>query len=221
MTVVGIVLGSLALLVAIALMPWLTVRGRVGPEGVEMELRYLWGRIRIPSERATSSTPRSEDEAPDAGSDTNDAETEPDSDGRSAGNVRDWLVLIPDGLKAVVAGLHYLLRRTRIERLRVAGTIGTDDPSESGIAVGAIHALHGSLGPWARAIDLSIEPDFETERTAIVAEGAVHVRVGTLLATPLVMLWHLPKRKMWRAWRAGRRRQSSSRSARERTASLT
>lgn len=209
MIVVGIVLGSLALLVAVALAQWLTVRGRVGPEGAALEVRYLWVRVRIPSEREMSKTQRRESDA-----------EESESKRRSGGNARDWLVLIPEGLQAVVASLRYLLRRTRIERLRVTGTIGTDDPSETGMAVGAIHALHGALGPWAHAVDLAIEPDFEAERTTIVVEGAIRVRVGVLLATPLVVLWHLPKRKMWRAWRAGRRHKGSSRSARERTAGL-
>lgn len=213
MWILGVVLGILALLLVVALSGRITVTGEIGTERRAVRIRYLLFTFRIPSkEKADAETPRDE-------SDPDKDEEKPDKkkSRRKGGGELAWLRLLPDGLQALKHGLGYLFRRLRIDDLRVSGRIGTDDPADTGMLMGMIYALYGSLQPWSRAVELAIAPNFDEEEYTISLRGRVSVRLGVLAAMPLVVLRHLPKRKIWRTWRQQRRRrhhQESSRNAR-------
>mgnify|MGYP006278145449 CR=1 FL=1 len=200
MLILGTILGSLLALLAFALSRWITVTGELGPARREIRIQYLVFTFRIPSQ-AQADAERPRDEADD-----DEAEPAKEKPTKRRGSALDWLKLIPEGLQVLKQGLIYLVRRLRIYDLRVSGTIGTDDPADTGMLIGAIYALYGALQPWSRPVELTIAPDFEAEVYAISLRGRVSVRLGVLVAMPLVMLWHLPKRKIWRTWRKQRRK---------------
>lgn len=211
MWILGVVLGTLALLLVIALSGRITVTGEVGTERRAVRIRYLFFTFRVPSERQ-SEAKRARDESEDEAT-----KAEPGKTQKKGGDALAWLRLLPDGLQALKHGLGYLFRRLRIDDLRVSGRIGTDDPADTGMLMGMIYALYGSLQPWSRAVEMAIAPNFDEEEYTISLRGCVSVRLGVLAAMPLVVLRHLPKRKIWRTWRQQRRRrhhQESSRNAR-------
>jgi len=211
MVILGIVVVILVVLLAFALSRWLTVTGELGPERREVCVEYLVFTFRFPSERGAKGK-RSRDKSADA-----DGEPSKKKSQATRGSTVDWLKLAPEGLQALQRGLIYLLRRVRIDNLRIAGTVGTEDPADTGMLIGAIYAAYGALQPWSRPIELTIAPDFDEEGCAISFRGRVSVRLGVLIGMPFVVLRHLPKRKIWRTWRKQRRKRhhhESSRNAR-------
>jgi len=202
MLILAIVLGSLLALLAFALSRWITITGEIGPDRREVRIQYLFVTVRVPSEKDADAEQDQDREE----SIEDDEEPEKETSKKKSGGALDWLKLLPEGLHALKRGLIYLFRRLRIYDLHIAGTIGTDDPADTGMLIGAIYAVYGSLQPWSRSIELAIAPDFDEERMAIQARGRVSVRLGVLVGMPLVILWHLPKRKIWRTWRTQRRR---------------
>jgi hypothetical protein len=208
MITLGIVVGVLLVGLAFALSRWITVTGELGPERREVRVKYLSFTFRIPSGKEADGK-SSRDRSDDADGEPTKKEAK-----KKRGSSVDWLKLLPDGLQALQSGLIYLLRRLRIDNLRISGTVGTDDPADTGMLIGAIYAVYGALQPWSRPIELSVAPNFEEEVYAISLRGRVSVRLGVLIGMPLVVLWHLPKRRIWRTWRAQRRRRPSQQASR-------
>ncbi len=212
MITLGIVVGLLMVGLAFALSRWITVTGELGPERREVRVAYLGFTFRVPSGKPADAR-QSRRKSEDAGDGPSKQKAK-----TKRGGAMDWLKLLPDGLQGLKRGLVYLLRRLRIDELRIWGTVGTDDPADTGMLIGAIYAVYGALQPWSRPIELTVAPDFDGAVHAIRLRGRVSVRLGVLIGMPLVVLWHLPKRRIWRTWRAQRRRRhhhESSRNARE------
>lgn len=208
MLMVGIVLGIFALLLVVALSGRITVTGEIGTERRAVRIRYLLFTFRIPSEeKADAENLRDEP-------DKDEKTPEKERSKKKGGGALAWLKLLPEGIQALKHGLVYLFGRLRIDDLRISGTIGSDDPADTGMLIGAIYAVYGALQPWSRRVDLAIAPSFEAERFDVSARGRLSVRLGVLLGMPLVVLWHLPKRKIWRTWRAQRRKRTSQQSSR-------
>lgn len=212
MIILGIGLGIVVAALAFALSRWITVTGEIGPERREFRIRYLGFTFRPSHTKRTKVNVATTSDRPDEA-----AEREAARSKRTDARALDRLKLIPESLLALKSALSYLVKRLRIDELRVSGTVGTDDPAETGTLIGAIYAVYGALQPWSRNVELSIRPDFEAGDSAVQARGRVSVRLGTVIGLFVVLLWHLPKRRIWRTWRAqrwGRRHLRASRHAR-------
>lgn len=196
--ITGIILGSLVLLSALALGQRLSIRAVWGPDHRSIDVRYLLLRFRAPGrgKKVKKKRKRAKEKA-----------------WKRRKGTLGWLKLAPELLQAGGRGLKFLLRHSELRRLRLEGSVGSEDPALAGVLWGTIQTAYGTLGPWGSKIELAVAPDFDEGKThlKIDAEGAM--RLGTLLATAVVILWHLPKRKLWRLLREQRRRKKAPRRA--------
>ena len=124
-----------------------------------------------------------------------------------------WLKLAPELLQAGGRGLKFLLRHSELRHLRLEGSVGTEDPAATGVLWGTIQAVYGALGPWGAKLELAVAPDFDEGKTSLKIDAEGAVRLWTLVVTAAVILWHLPKRKLWRLLREQRRMEKASRRA--------
>ena len=186
--ITGIILGSLAVFLAVALYQRVWIDVSVGHADRSIDVRYLFFHLR-PLKRARKERKKRARE----------------------GNALGWLKLIPDLLRAVGKGLRIISRHGEIRSLRIAGRLGTGNAATTGILFGAIQAFRRAFGRSVSRLELDITPDFEEGKTRLALEAEGTVRLGVLLAVPFVVLWHLPKRKLWRLLRKGRRRKAPGR----------
>jgi len=192
--ITGIVLGSLILLLALALYQRVWIEVSLGSARRSIEVRYLLFHFRMPRKRRKGEKKKAEKKKR-----------------KGHGGALDWLRLAPEILRASGKGLKFLFRHGEIRSFRIEGSLGTGDVATTGILFGAIQAFLGALGRLASRLELDITPDFEEGKTRLSLEVEGAVRLGTLLAVPFIVLWYLPKRKLWRLLRKGRRRKASGR----------
>lgn len=188
--ILGIVMGSLFLLCTLALSQRVRITLAWEPGTRSVEIRYAFLRFRIPrhKERAKRKKRRRAKRI-----------------GRRS--TLQWLKLVPELVEAVWKGLKFLLRRSELRRMVIEGSVGAGDPAMTGILWGEIQAAYGVRE--LRVLELAIVPDFAdgTTNLRLDAEGAV--RLGAILTSAVVVLWRLPKRKLWRLLRERRRRKAS------------
>jgi len=190
--IAGIVLGSLAVFFAVALYQRVWIDVSFGLARRSIEVRYLFFRFRVPKRRRKG-------------------EEEKEKKRKGSGGALGWLRLAPEILRASGKGLKFLFRHGEIRSLQIEGSLGTGNVATTGILFGAIQAFRGALGRLASRLELDITPDFEEGKTGLALEVEGAVRLGTLLVVPFIVLWYLPKRKLWRLLRKGRRRKASGR----------
>ncbi|HAF70123.1 MAG: hypothetical protein XD60_0055 [Acetothermia bacterium 64_32] len=186
---VGIVLGALLVLCLLALGQRVRIALLWGPKGRSVKVRYSFLRFQVPKHKERG---------------------RPKKGRRRRETGGHWLKLAPELLRAGWKGFEFSLRHCELGRLRVDGKVGGDDPVVTGILWGAIRGAHGALWPWGHKMELAVRPDFDGGGTSIEIHVEGAVRLGTILAAAAVVLWHLPKRKLWRLLREQRRARKAS-----------
>jgi len=180
-----------------------------GPDGPSVRLRYLmihW--------RSGKRSPSDPDSMSPGGAAAGKKERRKARKRRRAPGRKRWRVswrrliaLFPEAASAVWKSGGFLVRRCRIEHLRIEGPIGTSDPAVTGMLWGAVSAAQEGI--LATGVGRSrLWPDFGEGRTQITVDATLSVAAGSLLATPLLLVWHLPKRELWRAVRWERLRRT-------------
>lgn len=195
--ITGIILGSLALFCTLALYQRVWIKVVWGPDRRATEVRYLFLRFRAPRRhRKVKKAKKAKKERK-----------------RWRRGALGWLKLAPELLQAGDKGLRFLLRHSELRHLRLEGSVGTEDAATTGILWGTIWAAHGAIGPWDSRVELAVAPDFDEGNTSLKIDAEGAVRLWALLATAVVILWHLPKRKLWRLLREQRRMKKAARRA--------
>ncbi len=180
----------MALLCGLALCQRLWIKVVWGPALRSIELHYLLLHLRTPRERRKAKKKKKRKM-------------------RRTGTL-GWLKLAPELLQASSKGLKFLLRHSELRHLRLEGSVGTEDVALTGILWGTIRATHGALGPRGSKLELAVTPDFPEGKTSLTLDAEGAVRLGALLATAAIIVWYLPKRKIWRLLREQRRIKKTS-----------
>jgi len=186
--IAGVVLGILFLLLVLALHQRVWIKIVCGPDGQSIEVRYLLLRLRGPRRHRKRKEKRK----------------------RRKTSVAQLATLGPELLRALGKGLGFLIRHSQLRHLRLEGTIGTQDPASTGILWGSIQAFHGLLRPWASKFELAIAPDFVEGRVWLTLDAEGAMRMAVILATMTIILWYIPKRRLWSLLRDQRRKAKKS-----------
>lgn len=173
-----------------------------GPDGRSIRLRYLM--IRLGSDRRpaskTEAAARREAAARKKEKKARKKRRDPSGRRRWRASWPRLIALLPEATAAVWKSVGFLVRRCRIEHLRIEGPIGTSDPALTGMLWGAVAPVQEAV----LALGLGqarLWPEFVDGRTELTFDATLSVAAGSLVATPLVLVWHLPKRRLWRAVR--------------------
>lgn len=186
--IAGVVLGILFLLLVLALHQRVWIKVVWGPDGRSIEVRYLLLHLRGPRRHRKRKEKRK----------------------RRKTSVLQWVRLAPELLRALGKGLGFLIRHSQLRHLRLEGTIGTQDPASTGILWGSIQAFHGLLRLWASKFELAIAPDFVEGRVRLTLDAEGAMRMAVILATMTIILWYIPKRRLWSLLRDQRRKAKKS-----------
>jgi len=117
---------------------------------------------------------------------------------------------VPELLRALGKGLGFLIIHSQLRHLRLEGTIGTEDPASTGILCGSIEAFCRLLWLSVPGFELAIAPDFVEQRVLLTLDAKIVMRLAVILATITVVLWHMPKRRLWSLLRDQRRKAKKS-----------
>ena len=186
--IAGVVLGSLFLLLVLALHQRVWIRVVWAPDGRSIEARYLFLRLRGPRRHR---------------------KREKKQKVRKTSVLR-WVRLVPELLRALGKGLGFLVRHSQLRHLRLEGTIGTEDPASTGILCGSIEAFCGLLRLLVPGVELAIAPDFVEERVSLTLDAKIAMRMAVILTTITIVLWYMPKRRLWNLSRDQRRKAKKS-----------
>lgn len=177
----SIFLGSLALLGILALWQRVWIRVIWGSAGKIVNVSYLTVHFRMPQEPKKKQKRKQ-----------NKKQKESRVDGIG------WLDLAPELLQAVSRGATFLLRHSELRYLRLEGTIGLKDVAATGMLWGIIQAADEILRLCRTNFELAVTPTFEMEETSLTFGMEGTVRLVVFLTTTIVILWHLPRQKLWR-----------------------
>ncbi len=192
--IAGVVLGSLFLLLVLALHQRVWIRVVWGPDSRSIEVRYVLLRLRGPRKHRKREEKRK----------------------RRKTSFLQWVRLVPELLRALGKGLGFLIRHSQLRHLRLEGTIGTEDPATTGIVWGSIQAFRGLL-PCASKLELTIAPDFVEQRISVTLDVEGVVRMAVVLTTITIVLWYIPKRRFWSLLRDQSRKAKKSTSSHARS----
>jgi hypothetical protein len=184
----AIVLGSVVLIFGLALYQPIWIRIKWGGQEKLLHVRYLILNFRRPKERKKSKPKKKE------------------KDRQSWINILDWIKLAPELIKEIGKGLRILFRYSEIRHLRIDGALGTDEVDMTGFLWGITQAFFGTLKLWIPKLEMNIYPNFTKEKTALNLDAQISTRMGGLLTSTAVILWHIPKRKLWRVIRKQRKK---------------
>jgi len=183
-----VVAGSLCLLLVLALYQGVWIRVVWTPDGRWIEVRYLFLRFRRPRKHQESEEKQK----------------------RGKGSVLGWVRLAPELLHALSKGLSFLIRHSQLWHLRLEGTIGTEDPASTAILCGSVKAFCGLLRSWVPFFELAITPGFVEHRVSLTLDAKIVMRMAVILTTIAIVLWHMPKRRLWNLLRDRRRQVKKS-----------
>ena len=124
--------------------------------------------------------------------------------------VARFIELAPDLMRAAGRGLRFLLRRIRLDCIRISGTLEGSDPAETGIACGLIVGLVALIETRTPAAHVAVNPGFMGEGTHVWIEGEASVQIATLVALPFIIFFLLPKKALVQFAIENLRRQSWS-----------
>jgi len=94
--------------------------------------------------------------------------------------------------------IKFLGRHGRVAELELWGRIGTGDPYLTGTLTGLIEALKGVLTQSFSSARVEVQPEFEEEKLELAGIFGVEIRIIQLFVLLILILWKLPKRKIWK-----------------------
>ena len=194
--IAGIVLGSLALLSILAL--WQRVWFRViwGSAGKIVDVSYLVIHFRLPQGAGRKNKKEKRRK--------NKKKRE-----RPKMDALGWVELAPELLQATSRGSKFLLYHSELRHLRLEGDIGLEDVANTGTLWGTVQAVYWILQPWRANFELAVTPAFDAESTSLTLGAEGTVRLAILFAATAIILWNLPKQKLWQLLREQRYRQNN------------
>lgn len=95
----------------------------------------------------------------------------------------------PPVLRAALRAGLCLLRRLRLEQLRVHGTLATGNAAATALLCGLAEAVQAACTPLNGLVDLRIQPDFSRSSSDLEASGMIGLRVGHIICAALIFLW--------------------------------
>jgi hypothetical protein len=104
-----------------------------------------------------------------------------------------FIEMMPGLIHGANRGLRFLLKRIRLDRCAISGTLEGSDPAETGILFALLYALVDLLETRISKLQVAVVPEFMHGGTRLWFEGEASTRTGTLVALPFVVLFHLPK----------------------------
>lgn len=122
-------------------------------------------------------------------------------DGKKKDKVKngiDFLRMGPDITGLIKDIIKFLGRHGRVARLELWGRIGTGDPALTGTLTGLIEALKGVLAQSFSSARVEVQPEFGEEKLELAGVFGVEIRLIQLFVLIFVILWKLPKRKIWK-----------------------
>lgn len=180
-----IIFFAIITLIWIALMQPVWINLIISDGKIEAALRYLGVRMQI-----TPGKPR----APKP--------IQPQITKKSNLTLQESLDLIPDLLHAVRRSLGYLIRKFEWKHILVDVQLGFEDPMTTGLVYGALSSgLY--LIPQQERVQIDVTPDFEVSKSRVNGEIEGGIRPSSMINAGLILLWHLPKRRLIRLLRAG------------------
>jgi hypothetical protein len=60
------------------------------------------------------------------------------------------------------------------------------------------------------SLELTIAPDFVEERVSLTLDAKIAMRMAVILTTTTIVLWYMPKRRLWSLLRDQRRKAKKS-----------
>jgi hypothetical protein len=187
---VSIFLGSMALLSILALWQRVWIKVIWGSAGKNVKVSYLMIHFRMPQEPAKKKK----------------RDKKQKRNGSRMGSLR-WTDLAPELFQAISRGSKFLLRHSELRHLRLEGEIGLEDVANTGQLWGTVQAVYWLLQPWRSNFELAVTPTFDVDSTRLTLDVEGTVRLAILGAASVIILWHLPKQKLWRLLREPRPRQ--------------
>ena len=112
-----------------------------------------------------------------------------------------WIDLTPELLQAISRGSRFLLRHSELRYLWLEGTIGLEDAATTGMLWGTVQAVCGILQPCRANCEFAVTPAFDMEGTRLTLGAEGTVRLATFFAATIIILWYLPRQKLWRLLR--------------------
>lgn len=94
--------------------------------------------------------------------------------------------------------IKFLGRHGRIAELELWGRIGTGDPYLTGTLTGMIEALKGVFAQTFSSARIEVQPEFGEEKLELAGIFGVEIRIIQLFVLIILILWKLPKRKVWK-----------------------
>ncbi len=94
--------------------------------------------------------------------------------------------------------IKFLGRHGRVAELELWGRIGTGDPYLTGTLTGLIEALKGVFTRSFSSARVEIQPEFGEEKLELAGIFGVEIRLIHLVFLVFLILWKLPKRKVWK-----------------------
>lgn len=155
----------------------------ISPDGVVVRFRFLGFLIRPSKGKAKAEKEKEKKPKP-----------------KRKGTAIQWLQQVPDMLDALKQAVTYLFSRFKLRKLQLEGTVGVDDPMSTGVLSGLIHSVTAVL-PHRDGIELDLQTDFLNEKTQLWGEIEGGIRPSSVINSALILLWHLPKREIWRLTR--------------------
>jgi len=94
--------------------------------------------------------------------------------------------------------IKFLGRYGKVAKLELWGRIGTGDPYLTGILTGLIEALKGAVTQSFSSASVEVQPEFGEEKLELAGIFGVEIRLIQLFFLISLILWKLPKRKIWK-----------------------
>lgn len=195
--ITGIVLGSLALLSILALCQRVWIKVIWGSADKIVDVSYLVIHFRMPKEPGRKKHKEKREKKK-----------------KREGLKRDylgWVELVPELLQAMNRGAKFLFRYSELQHLRLEGYVGLEDVANTGTLWGTVQAVYWILQPWRVNFEFAVTPTFGVESTSLTLGMEGTVRLAILFAAMVIILWNLPKQKLWRLLREqGHRHKTTS-----------
>lgn len=131
-------------------------------------------------------------------------EAKPDEEGRdrkkknNLENGIGWLRLLADIFSLAKRVIKFLGRHGRVARLEIRGMIGTDDPYLTGTLAGVIETLKGIFTQSFPSARIEVRPEFGEKKLELAGILGVEIRLIHLVFLIILILWKLPKRRVWK-----------------------
>jgi hypothetical protein len=174
-----IIVVALVLLIWLALLQPIWVILTISPDQTKVSIRYIGLRFQPSSSKHGAKKSNEEKKRKSGG-------PKPPT---------EWIRLFPRLIEALKRSIRYLLNRIKLKKLELQGTLGVEDPIQTGLLIAAAHTIKQFI-PDREGFVFNLTPDFIDGETQIWGDFESGIRPTSIINSGLVLLWHLPKVKI-------------------------